>query len=176
MPFAIALFLDERSDLIVRQIWAALDDHYVTSLGRIANSDYHPHVTLSVFEHGDTEQLFGILHPIAQQTVGLPLPLAALGFFLTEEAPAFLGVIPSSRFLSVHRAVHDAIKPVVDGIWPYYRPDALLPHCTLAVGVTDKARVIDVVSQFTLPIDALAASAQLVEISGGHKRTSLTTT
>ena len=176
MPFAIVLLLDETSDLRVRQIWTALDDQRVTSLGSIPSSDYHPHVTLTVFEHGDPAQLAGILSPVAQRAVGVPLSLAALGFFLTNEAPAFLDVIPSSRLLSVHRAVHDAIQPVVDGIGPYYRPDALLPHCTLALGVTDKARVIDIVSQFTLPIDAFAASLQLVEIPGGHKRISLTST
>ncbi len=174
MPFAIVLFLDDRSDLIVRQIWAALDDHHVTSPRSIPSSDFHPHVTLTVFEHGDTGKVTEVLGPLSQLTVGLPLPLAPLGFFLTKEAPAFLGVIPSSRLLSVHRAVHDAIEPFVDGIGPYYRPDALLPHCTLALGVTDKSGVIDVVSRFTLPIDAFAASVQLVEIPGGHQPTSLT--
>jgi len=173
MPFAIELFLDERSDHAVRQIWAALDDHNVRSLGRLPNSDYHPHVSLTVFEHGDTARLEELLRPVLEPSVGLPLPLPALGFFLTEEAPAFLAVVPSSRFLSLHHRVHDTIQPVVEGIWPYYRPDALLAHCTLAMGVADKASVIEVVSRFLLPINALAASAHLVEIPGGHARTRL---
>ncbi|OHV60608.1 hypothetical protein [Pseudofrankia sp. BMG5.36] len=49
MPYAIELFLDEHADRQVRQIWAALDEHGIPSLGSILNADYHPHVTFSVF-------------------------------------------------------------------------------------------------------------------------------
>jgi hypothetical protein len=42
------------------------------------------------------------------------------------------------------------------------------------MGVGDKARVIEVMSRFHLPINALAASAHLVEIPGGQARTRLT--
>ncbi|MCA2216104.1 2'-5' RNA ligase family protein [Wangella sp. NEAU-J3] len=174
MPHAVELFLDERADHQIRQIWAALDAYGVTSLGSVPQSRYRPHVTLSVFEHGNPSEVADAVRPVLATSVGLTLPLAALGFFLTEEAPAFLGVVPSSRLLAVQRAVHDAIEPLVDGIWPYYRPDALLPHCTLAVGVTDKARVLDVVTRFPAPIPARASSAHLVEIPGGYSSIQLT--
>lgn len=170
MPFAIELFLDQRSDRQVRQIWAALDDQGVTSLGMIPDSDYHPHVSLTVFEHGDALQVADVLRSLIPAAGRLALPLESLGFFLTEEAPAFLGVVPSARFLELHKMIHEAIEPIVNGIAPYYHPDALLPHCTLAVGVTDKARVIETVSRFQMPIAAVAGSAQLVEIPGGHRR------
>ena len=98
----------------------------------------------------------------------MPLPLEPLGFFLTDEAPVFLGVVPSSRLLTLHHTVHRILEPLVDHIWPYYRPDALLPHCTLATGVTDKAKALDIVARFRTPIPALACGAHLVEIPGGH--------
>jgi hypothetical protein len=174
VPFAIELFLDERADHRIRQIWAALDEHGLPSLGSIPDSDYHPHVTLSVFEHGDPAQVADALRPILTTSVGLSLPLAPLGFFLTDEAPIFLGVVPSSQLLTLHHAVHKAIEPLVDTVWPYYRPDALLPHCTLAVGVTGKARAVDVVARFPTPIPARASGAHLVEIPGGHNSIPLT--
>jgi hypothetical protein len=118
------------------------------------------------------------LSPI-RPTFGLTIPLMAvplepLGFFLTREAPAFLGVVPSRRLLDLHRAVHRAIEPVVVGIWPYYLPDALLPHCTLAMGVTDKAKVTEILDRFQTPIPALVSGAHLVEVPGARTTTPLT--
>ncbi|MBB2947578.1 2'-5' RNA ligase [Actinoplanes lutulentus] len=174
MLYAIELFLDERADADVRRMWAALDERGVRSLGGIPGADHHPHVTLSVFSGGDLVRIADVLRPVLAEAVGLPLTLGSLGFFLTGEAPAFLGVVPSSRLLEVHRRVHSALEPLVDGIWPYYRPDALVPHCTLAVGVTDKAQVIEVVSAFPMPVQATVAAVYLVELPGGQARTCLT--
>jgi hypothetical protein len=176
VPQAIELFLDERADQRIRQIWAALDDHGIPSLGSSARSRYRPHVTLSVFEHESPREVAEAVRPVLAPSVGLALPLEPLGFFLTGEAPAFLGVVPSARLLALHRTVHEAIEPLVDAIWPYYRPDALLPHCTLAVGVTDRARVVDIVTRFPIPIPARVSSAHLVEIPGGHPSIQLTAT
>jgi hypothetical protein len=173
MPFAIELFLDETADSSVRQIWAALDDHIITSLGRIPNSDYHPHISLTVFDSGDTQRVAETLRPVLESSVGLPLPLVALVVFLTEEAPAFPGVVPKYQLLTLHQEVHAAVPPQVEGTWPYYAPDCLVPHCTLATAGTDRRRVIEVVSRSVLPINARASSAHLVAIPGGHARTRL---
>lgn len=162
--YAIELFLDEDADARVRRIWAALDEQGITSLDSDPGSDYHPHVTLSVFEDGDPAEVLEALPLVA----GLPLPLESLGFFPTEEAPFFLGVVPSARLLTLHQAVHRAIEPIVDRIRPYYRPDALVPHCTLAVGVTDRARALAIAARFPLPIPAVASGVHLVEIPGGR--------
>jgi hypothetical protein len=70
--------------------------------------------------------------------------------------------------------VHEAVEPLVAGIWPYYRPDALVPHCTLASGAADRAVIAEVVAAFPLPIPAHARAAHLVELPGGHVRTPLT--
>jgi hypothetical protein len=168
MPYAIAFFLDDSADRRIRQIWTALDEHGIPSLGSIPDAHYHPHVTLSVFEHGNAAEVADIVRPLLATSVGLPLPLAPLGFFLTDEAPMFLGVVPSAGLVTMHHAVHHAIEPLVDGIWPYYRPDALLPHCTLAVGVTDKPQALDIVARFLMPIPARASGAHLVEVPSGR--------
>ncbi|GIH21622.1 2'-5' RNA ligase family protein [Rugosimonospora africana] len=175
MPYAIELFLDERADGRVRQIWGALDTHGISSLGSIPDTHYHPHVTLSGFDHGDPTQVARALRPVLVNSVGMPLVLESLGFFLTDEAPVFFGVVPSPPLLALHHAVHQVIEPLVAGIGPHYRPGGLLPHCTLAVGVSDRARVLDVVSRFPAPIPARAAGAHLVQVPGGHHSIQLTT-
>ncbi|MBO0807260.1 MAG: 2'-5' RNA ligase family protein [Actinobacteria bacterium] len=172
MPFAVELLLDERSDQRVRQIWAALDEQGITSPGGIPGSEYRPHVSLTVFEDGDPGQVAEVLRPLLRTAGWPPLPLASLGFFLTAEAVAFLGVVPTARLLSLHHIVHEALERIVEGINPYYHPDALVPHCTLAIGVPGQARVAGVVSRFRLPVPAVAASAHITEIgSGGLRRT-----
>jgi len=94
--------------------------------------------------------------------------LAALGFFMTDESPMFLGVVPSTGLLELHRAVHERAEALVDGVWPYYRPGALMPHCTLAMRVRDRARAHGIAARFPTPIAAHAASAHIVEIPGGR--------
>jgi 2'-5' RNA ligase superfamily protein len=176
VPFAIELYLDKEADQMVRQSWAALDAHRVRSLGSIPNADYRPHLSLTVFEDGDLTRIGGAVGALLDSAMGMPLTLEPLGFFLTPEIPAFLGVVPTARLLNVHDAVHQAVKPLVRDMWPHYRPDALLPHCTLAMQVQDKATAIEVVSRFSLPIAAHAASAHLVEIPGGITRARLAST
>jgi hypothetical protein len=168
VPFAVELFLDERSESRVREIWSALDTHGVMSLGAMPGADYHPHVSLFAFELGDLATVEATLRSVFLAGHPVPVPLANLGFFLTGEAVAFLGVIPSGALLRLHRAVHAALSPLVRGIGGYYHPDQLLPHCTLASGIEDKAKVVDVVSGFSLPITAHSAQARLVEVPGGR--------
>jgi 2'-5' RNA ligase len=174
MPYAVELFLDERADRRIRQIWATLDDHGITSLGSIPGAAYRPHVSLSVFENGDPEEVAEALRPVLEHSVGLPLPLEPLGFFLTKEAPAFLGVVPSARLLALHQAVHRTIEPLVETVWPHYHPDALVPHCTLAMGVTNKAKLTQIMEATTTPIQAHATTAHLVQIPGAQSTTPLT--
>lgn len=126
MPFAIETYLTEVADRRVRQIWRALDAHGVQSLGSIPDTDYHPHLSLVVFEHGAVARIADAVRPLLGGAMGMPLTLTPLGFFLSAEAPAFLGVVPTSRLLSVHHAVCQAVEPLVGYLWSYYRPDALL--------------------------------------------------
>jgi hypothetical protein len=100
----------------------------------------------------------------------MPLVLAFLGFFMTEEAVAFLGVTPSKRLLEAHHDLFPSIAPLVARYWPFYEPDHLVPHCTLAMGVADKARVIEVLSSFELPVVAHVEAVHIVEIPGGWSR------
>jgi hypothetical protein len=169
MHFAIELFLDEYADHQVRQIWAALDRAGIRSLGADTESAYRPHVSLSVFERCDSAEVAKALRPILGGSIGLPLPLVSLGCFPpAEAAPVFLGVAPSVSLLELHGEVDQAIDSVVDGVWPYYRPGALMPHCTLAMRVAEKAKALEIAAGFDLPIMARVGSAYLVEVPGGR--------
>jgi hypothetical protein len=102
MPFAVELYLDREADARVRDLWAALDSRGVGSLGSVPESDYHPHVTLAVFEHGPALDVADAVRASLGGVIGLPLEFPSLGFFLTAEAVAFLGVVPTRELLDHH--------------------------------------------------------------------------
>ena len=63
-----------------------------------------------------------------RKCLGMRLSLAALGFFLTDEAVAYLQVVPTGQLLKAHGEVVAAMMPNVSDLWPYYLPDQLLSH------------------------------------------------
>lgn len=168
MPIAVELYLDPAADTSVREIWSALDDSGVASLGSREEANYCPHVSLAVCEDGIAYQVASLARGVAEQALGLPLTLAALGFFLTVEAPAFLAVVPTVGLLQFHHDLMTQVLPAMRQPWPYYAPDALFPHCTLAMRVADRPLVIEIVEQFRLPIGATVSSVNLVEIGTGR--------
>jgi hypothetical protein len=91
------------------------------------------------------------------------LSLTSVGF-LTAEQAAFLGVVPSAGLLRIQRLAANVIAPVVGGCLPYYLPDARMPRCTLATGVTNAAALIGALGEGTLPTAAAVETAGLIEV------------
>lgn len=173
MPFAVELHFDDVSDRQVRTAWARLDAQGIRSLGSVPHSHYRPHVSMAVCDGLDAAKSSDALREAVGDVVGLVLPLASLGFFLTAESVAFLGVTPSNELLAAHRRIHAVVSKVASGLWPYYKPGAWMPHCTLATGVADRGAVALIVAAFELPIIASVDSVDLVEVPGGRVRARL---
>jgi 2'-5' RNA ligase len=159
---AVVLELDEVADRRVRQLWHTLDRHGVPSSDTAAHLTEGPHITLAIVDQTDPAELAGRLHDALATAVGLPVSLTALGFFLTERAPAYLAVAPTGALLSLHEAVHDTLGTT--GSWPYYRPGSWTPHCTLAMGVRSPSAVADALGREALPIRAAVRTAQVVPL------------
>ena len=170
VPFAVELHFDTDAARRVRSVWDALDASGIPSLRGVPGSVERPHVSLAVFDSADLEMLESVLREPLQQSLGLVINLAFLGFFLAEQQVAFLGVAPSEGLLAAHRLVVGAVRPVVQRYWPNYQADALVPHCTLATALEDPARVVDVVARCDLPIMATVTSAHVVEVPGGRSQ------
>ena len=122
--------------------------------------DAQPHVSLAAFDDGDMPAVEQILLHRLDAVRRLPLTLTSLGFFLTQESVAFLGVVPTARLLDVHRRVKEAITSVTTGFRPYYMPDALMFHCTIASGVRHHARVVSAVATARLPMSATVEASE----------------
>lgn len=171
--WAVEIYLDADSEERVRSVWAALDARGLQSLGQVPDTEYRPHVSLAVFRHGDPDRLSAGLAPVMGPSMGMPLTLTSLGFFVSDDMIAFLAVTPTERLLEVHRRVHVALEGVASNSWAYYEPDAFVPHCTLAMRSDDAQRVVDAVGGDRLPIPAVAHEAHLVETSTGRSHARL---
>jgi 2'-5' RNA ligase len=168
MILALILFFDDEATQTVSCIWEALDAEGVPSLATAPNATYEPHVTLAVFETDDPARCAGLVSDICRAHLGMSLTLESLGFFPTDESVAFLGVVPTRQLLDLHRSIYERLVPEVDGFREYYLVDSLMPHCTLALGVSDLSSVARVVERFSLPVVARVESIQLVELPLGR--------
>lgn len=164
--FAVVLYLDEDTEHRIREIWAALDVHGVASVAQRHGPAYRPHLTLAVVETTHAAGLAEALRGPLAGVAGLPVTLASLGFFLTEAAPAYLAVTPTSRLLRLHEDVHVMLGSA--GSWGYYRPGTWVPHCTLAMEVTSTEGVAEVVRAARLPIGARVSVAHVVRLPQGR--------
>jgi len=159
---AVVLDLDEVSDHRVRQLWQALEQRGVPSPTSADNATNRPHVTLAIVDGVARSRVADRLEPVLSDAPGMPITLTALGFFLTERAPAHLAVAPTTPLVALHGAVHRTLGTT--GSWPYYRPGRWTPHCTLAMGVCSHSAVADALGPDTLPITATVRSARVVEL------------
>lgn len=165
---AIELYLDDDADARIRAAWARLDDQGIRSLGTRDDADYHPHVSLSVFDDIDPGVIATACRDVTSVQDAALLLMPALGFFLTDESPAFLAVTPTSLLLDLHRRVVEGIRGHVTGLRPYYEPDGLFFHCTLATAVRDRTEVVRALDGFPLPVVAEGVGLHLVNVLTGE--------
>lgn len=116
-----------------------------------------PHISLAVFADDDDTPLIPSLEAFAHATPPFPLILSALGAFPSAEGVLFLAPTPTEALLRHHRAFHSTLGAAAIGLNPYYRPDAWLPHCTLAAGLTP--------SQMALALEVCMRTFQPLEIT-----------
>lgn len=174
MPFAVELCLDPAAEARVRTIWKGLDENGVCSLGGAPDSSERPHVSLAAFDAADLEAVEATLLAPLKECIGLRLTLASLGFFLTEEGVAFLGVVPTASFLGVQRRVFRCALPGdlrLLAVLPARCSRPALQSCDSGYGPQhcheDRAGA-------DLPIEAVAASAHLLELPGAISRFQVT--
>lgn len=160
--FAVVLYFDDFTEKRVRQAWQALDRYGVPSAGSTYEEGYRPHITLAMLNTPYPEQAAARLRMPLANVAGLPVSMTALGFFLTNKAPAYLAVAPTSALLQLHESVHSALGAMET--WSYYRPGNWMPHCTLAMDVACQTTVAEALGETPLPIHATIGSAHLVEL------------
>jgi hypothetical protein len=163
--YAVLLYLDDVADQRIRRIWQALDAQGTRPAGAGHGPEYRPHITLAIAETSRPDVVERGLETLLPRVRGLPVDLTAVGFFVSDKAPAFLAVSPTVQLVTLHHDVHarlDAMDPEVHDSWDYYRPGTWLPHCTLAMDADTPGTITSAVGSVAdLPIRATVADVRL---------------
>ncbi|GAB3533539.1 2'-5' RNA ligase family protein [Arthrobacter tecti] len=166
--YSLELFFDPELDAGVRSIWRELNEQELSSLETRSHRRHVPHVSLAVGPHLnelDSAALAGFRPPRR-------VDFDAVATFAGPGGVVFLSVRPSMDFLEYHQSVFRSFPTaVVDGLWEYYLPGRLTPHCTLALDVPTGAigHAIDV-AKAHLPLSGRYAGVNLVTLATGESR------
>jgi len=133
MSCAAVLIFDEEAEARIRGAWLALADAAISR--SMLPPGFRPHLSLSVGTDFDFERMAGELLPLASATPVFPVGLPSLGVF-ADTGAVYLGVTPSTALLDLHRRVDTACERVALSLHDWYRPDAWVPHVSLAFGLT----------------------------------------
>ena len=166
MALALELGLDGDADGAVRGLWSQLETDGVPSLASYLDG-IRPHVSLVVSD--DHDGLRGCAHELRPLLEQLPVSLTSPGVFPGQMPVLFLAVTPSEPLLRMHGRVGRLLTDRGVDVWPHYRPDVWLPHCTLSMGVppAQLGAAIERCLGRPLPIAARLAGPKLTDSATG---------
>ena len=170
MPFAVALFLDEKSSATVTNIWHKLAERDISASRLLVG--FRPHVTLVIADDIDREATGPLLDDFGQQQEPLDLVLSYLGVFPSETAGAiYLGVTVTQALLRLHNDFCRRFDDVSGTPRDYYLPGNWVPHCTLADGLSCETmpRGMEICREITFPMRCQAIEIGVLEFPPGRE-------
>lgn len=164
MSFSIELHFDQKSNLIIRNMWKKLRERNV--------SDYmdkyggFPHVSLAIFDDIDVLSVVKLIEEVVENENMFTVKMSSLGIFPSNESVLFLSPVASATLINLHSKLHMLIKDI-ESKWEYYLPDLWVPHCTLGMNIHKSKlnNAIDVITEDYVPLEVIIESIQLVEFN-----------
>lgn len=135
MALAVELYFDERTEeriLALRRI-VHLDGARVApdlEAGR-------PHISFALVETSDAELLASVVAGVARRAPLCQVELAAPASFATRAGLLYLAPVPTMALLEFHSRFHAGLVAAGLESNEYYRPGAWIPHCTLAMDLSE---------------------------------------
>jgi 2'-5' RNA ligase len=163
MGQAVVAFFDDESDAAVRALWRRLRDAGVPTDGKIP-----PHLSYASATSIPAKARTALREELGR--LWMPsLPLENLSSFATSENVLMLAAVVDSELLAVHSAIHDVLARKVKNPSAYYLPGHWVPHCTLALGLTDEQMVAGFAALYPVrPIRAKVARVCVVDSVTGE--------
>jgi len=154
VAYALELFFDPQAESTVRTLWASLEARGLRSMATAGHCRHRPHVSLLVAEQLTLDQARAAVEPMTEAT-DVALRLGSVAVFPGRAGVVYLAVTPTRRLLRLHHALHTHLAAVGVESGRHYLPDAWVPHCTLAQGLTHEqvATAVHAVKRLR-PIDA----------------------
>jgi len=135
VAYALELYFDPHAESAVRTMWANLEARGLRSMATVGHCRHRPHVSLLVAERLTPDQARAAVEPLTEAT-DVVLRLGSVAVFPGRAGVVYLGVTPTRRLLRLHHELHTRLAAVGVESGRHYLPDAWVPHCTLAQGLT----------------------------------------
>jgi 2'-5' RNA ligase len=166
MAHAVEVFFDATTEATIRAVWARLEAAGVPSLATRTHRRHRPHISLSVAERIETEQLEDVRKRLAAAHLDVTLYSPAV---FPRRGVLYLSVVPTLALLRLHEDVHAALRDSVVAPWELYSVGAWVPHCTLAQELTRAqiAQGIDLLHDQPI-ITAHVSSAGILDTATGE--------
>lgn len=127
--YAIELYFDDVASKKVQQLWVQVGAIASSMAERVHSK---PHLSLAVLPNADLQILPRVLADIAHRESSFELQFSSLGLFSAGGGVVFLAPVVTTQLLELHRTVHRRLHEIGSDAIAYYRPEAWVPHCTLA--------------------------------------------
>ncbi len=165
MTHAVELLFDPTTEAVIRDVWARLEEAGLPSLASRTHRRHRPHVSLSVAERIEVEQLQDARACLTATHLDMTLYSPAI---FPRTGVLYLSVVPTLRLLRLHEEVHAALRDSMVAPWDTYSVGAWVPHCTLAQGLTraQLAQGIDLLHDQPI-IAAHVSSAGILDTTTG---------
>ena len=131
MGYAIEMTFDAETEKRHRALWRALAEAGISS--SMVDLGGRPHVSLAVLEHADAAAVSALTEAWAAGTPPFTIRFGSVGAFPGEEGVVFIAPVVTGELLALHARCHALLAEAGLESWPYYLPDAWVPHCTAAV-------------------------------------------
>jgi 2'-5' RNA ligase len=161
------MFFDPHAEAAVRAMWGSLEARGVRSMATVGHCQHRPHVSLLVAERISAAQARSALAPLSEAT-DLVLRLGSVAVFPGRAGVLYLSVVPTLRLLRLHRTLHTRLAGAGVESGRHYLPDAWVPHCTLAPGLSPEQipNAVQAIKRLR-PTDAQVASVGIVDTDNG---------
>jgi hypothetical protein len=166
VALAVCLLFDPRSDRLLRELWARLEDEGVNTLQSHTHRRHHPHLSYAVLLDGDPAEA---LAAIEELPAGDPMQLSVHGTVCFPRGRAAMAVAGSTELMTRQAKVADALINSGAILHRHYRPGHWVPHISVATGTNGATLplVIKAVADI-LPFTVSASHAALINSSTGE--------
>jgi 2'-5' RNA ligase len=130
-------------------------------------SNNRPHITLGIFNELDCDVVRTVLEAIGYSQKAFQLSFQQIGVFPTSSGVVFWGPVVTQEFLGIHKKIYQRlVESGATAGAEYYAPGKWIPHCGLAMEVTDKEnipRIVESCQRLPHPHEATITEIGLIK-------------
>ena len=166
--YAIELFFDEISDTKIRHSWARIAEKAGLPNKMAEAAGSRPHISVGVFGIAKLEALLNALKNLSQEQSIFEIRLDSLGIF-PKPGVLFFGPAANRQLLEFHQRCFEKTFDFVDDWEDYYRPERIIFHCTINLGLDadELLKAVSVGLETSFPMVVKAVGLGLVKLPEG---------